>query len=286
MADPSGASEATARKELGAKLKSFEKDHIRTLSDHKPAMALVTLEAVQAPPVIRAALEANFSCADRDAIVWAGCGACPLGCSGHRARPILPLKRHARHREVFARCDCIAKKAERAGVSNSQHALSVKSGGTVIEEGWAAVPPPHNRYNPTGTFSAKWPIRLLTVFPGSTIQPLPIRVTRGLVRPILCQRELVEIGRALPPVRSRLLSLAHELHARHNDRISRAGWRRMGTPARPLFEIETRRNAKGGRAGVPILQVAMRRLRVRVADRDGLRDGCTRGRVAGRASQG
>ena len=41
--------------------------------------------------------------------------------------------------------------------------------------------------------------RLLTVFPGSTIQPLPIRVTSCLVRPILCQRELAGIGRALPP---------------------------------------------------------------------------------------
>ena len=69
----------------------------------------------------------------------------------------------------------------------------------MIEEVRAAVPPPHNRYNPTGTFSAKWSIRLLTVFPESTIQPLPIRVTRGLVRPILWQRELTMIGSDLPP---------------------------------------------------------------------------------------
>lgn len=41
------------------KLTGFEKDHARTLADHKPGMALVKLEAVQAPPVIRAALEAN-----------------------------------------------------------------------------------------------------------------------------------------------------------------------------------------------------------------------------------
>ena len=75
VADPSGASEAAPRKALGAKLKGFEKDHARTLADHKPEMVLVTLEAVQAPPVIQSALEANFSCVDRDAIVWAGCGA-------------------------------------------------------------------------------------------------------------------------------------------------------------------------------------------------------------------
>ncbi len=59
VADPSGASEASARKTLGAKLKSFEKDHAKALADHQPAMALVTMEAVQAPPVIKAALEAN-----------------------------------------------------------------------------------------------------------------------------------------------------------------------------------------------------------------------------------
>lgn len=59
VADPSGASEASARKTLGAKLKSFEKDHAKALADHQPAMALVTMEAVQSPPVIKAALEAN-----------------------------------------------------------------------------------------------------------------------------------------------------------------------------------------------------------------------------------
>ena len=59
VADPSGASEASARKTLGAKLKSFEQDHAKALTDHQPAMALVTMEAVQSPPVIKAALEAN-----------------------------------------------------------------------------------------------------------------------------------------------------------------------------------------------------------------------------------
>ncbi|MBC8116234.1 MAG: putative toxin-antitoxin system toxin component, PIN family [Candidatus Saccharimonas sp.] len=54
----------------------------------------------------------------------------------------------------------------------------------------------HNRpfFSPAGK-----PSRLLTVFPGSTIQPLPIRVTSCLVRPILCQRDLAGIGRDLPP---------------------------------------------------------------------------------------
>ena len=51
---------AAARKALGQKLTSFEKDHARALAEYKPGvMALVTLEAVQAPPVIQAALEAN-----------------------------------------------------------------------------------------------------------------------------------------------------------------------------------------------------------------------------------
>jgi predicted dehydrogenase len=58
VADPSGECEAAAKKVLGAKLKSFIRDHARAL-DHSPALALVTVEAVQAPPVIRAALEAN-----------------------------------------------------------------------------------------------------------------------------------------------------------------------------------------------------------------------------------
>ena len=59
VADPSGASEASARKTLGVKLKSFEKEHVKALAEHQPAMALVTMEAVQSPPVIKAALEAN-----------------------------------------------------------------------------------------------------------------------------------------------------------------------------------------------------------------------------------
>ena len=59
VADPSGASEASAKKLLGAKLKSFERDHAKALADHQPSFALVTVEAVKGPPLIRAALEAN-----------------------------------------------------------------------------------------------------------------------------------------------------------------------------------------------------------------------------------
>lgn len=59
VADPSGASEASAKKTLGAKLKSFERDHGKALAEHKPALALVTMEAVHSPSVIQAALEAN-----------------------------------------------------------------------------------------------------------------------------------------------------------------------------------------------------------------------------------
>ncbi len=59
VADPSGSCEATAKKTLGAKLKAFERDHARVLTDHRPTLALVTLEALNAPPVIKAALEGN-----------------------------------------------------------------------------------------------------------------------------------------------------------------------------------------------------------------------------------
>jgi predicted dehydrogenase len=59
VADPSGASEASARKTLGTKLKSFVKEHEQALTAHQPTLALVTVEAVQAPPIIQAALQAN-----------------------------------------------------------------------------------------------------------------------------------------------------------------------------------------------------------------------------------
>ena len=58
-ADPSGGSEAIAKQTLGAKLRAFERDHAKALADHHASLALVTMEAVKAPPVIHAALEAN-----------------------------------------------------------------------------------------------------------------------------------------------------------------------------------------------------------------------------------
>jgi len=59
VADPSGALEAAAKSVLKTKLKSFERDHGRALSEFKPQLALVSTEALQAPPVIQLALEAN-----------------------------------------------------------------------------------------------------------------------------------------------------------------------------------------------------------------------------------
>ena len=59
VADPSGASLAAATKTLGPTLTIFERDHARVLADHNPRLALVTLEAVHAPPVIQQALAAN-----------------------------------------------------------------------------------------------------------------------------------------------------------------------------------------------------------------------------------
>jgi len=59
VADPSGGSEAMAKQALGAKLKAFERDHAKALAAHHATLALVTMEAVKAPPVIHAALDAN-----------------------------------------------------------------------------------------------------------------------------------------------------------------------------------------------------------------------------------
>ncbi len=59
VADPSGSSEKVAKETLGGKLKAFERDHAAALSQHRAQLALVTVEGVKAPPVIRAALEAN-----------------------------------------------------------------------------------------------------------------------------------------------------------------------------------------------------------------------------------
>ncbi len=57
IADPSGATFAAAQKVLGPKLKATGKDVAAVLREAKPKMALVTMEAVLAPPAIDAALE-------------------------------------------------------------------------------------------------------------------------------------------------------------------------------------------------------------------------------------
>lgn len=57
VADPSGSTFAAAQKALGPKLKATGKDIPTVLREAKPVMALVTMEAVLAPPAIDAALE-------------------------------------------------------------------------------------------------------------------------------------------------------------------------------------------------------------------------------------
>ena len=59
LADPDSRWETSARKVLGNKLTRVEKDHRTLLATAKPALALITMEAGLAPPVIDAALEAN-----------------------------------------------------------------------------------------------------------------------------------------------------------------------------------------------------------------------------------
>jgi predicted dehydrogenase len=59
LADPDGNSAEMARKVLGKKLVQVYKDHGELLRQEKPPMALVTMEAALAPPVIDAALDAG-----------------------------------------------------------------------------------------------------------------------------------------------------------------------------------------------------------------------------------
>jgi predicted dehydrogenase len=59
LADPSGQTVALAKKTLGDKLKSTHKDTGEMLRQAQPQMALVSLEAALAPPLIDAALEAG-----------------------------------------------------------------------------------------------------------------------------------------------------------------------------------------------------------------------------------
>jgi UDP-N-acetyl-2-amino-2-deoxyglucuronate dehydrogenase len=59
LADPSGQSEQAARKALGDKLKEVSKDPAALLKNFAPAMTVVSVEAVSAPALIDAALEAG-----------------------------------------------------------------------------------------------------------------------------------------------------------------------------------------------------------------------------------
>ncbi len=59
LSDPSGKSVAAARKALGAKLKDVYKDPAELLKRFEPHLAIVSLEAVAAPPAIAAALDAG-----------------------------------------------------------------------------------------------------------------------------------------------------------------------------------------------------------------------------------
>ena len=59
LSDPSGESFAAARKALGGKLTATYKNLDEMLAKEKPELALVTMEAVHAPPAIDAALEAG-----------------------------------------------------------------------------------------------------------------------------------------------------------------------------------------------------------------------------------
>ena len=59
LADPDGRWETDARRVLGDKLTGVFRDHRRLLSRWPPGMALITMEARLAPPVIDAALEAG-----------------------------------------------------------------------------------------------------------------------------------------------------------------------------------------------------------------------------------
>jgi UDP-N-acetyl-2-amino-2-deoxyglucuronate dehydrogenase len=59
LADPEGHWEPDARNRLGDKLTHVVRDYRRLLKEHRPRMALVSMEARLAPPVIDAALEAD-----------------------------------------------------------------------------------------------------------------------------------------------------------------------------------------------------------------------------------
>ena len=59
LADPDGRWNEEAKRVLGDKLKRTDRDYRRVLDTDKPQLALITMEARRAPPVINAALEAG-----------------------------------------------------------------------------------------------------------------------------------------------------------------------------------------------------------------------------------
>src|SRR5262249_22574271 len=59
LVDPSGSSEAGARKVLGAKFHKAYKDRAAMLKEFAPHLAVVSVEAAEAPAAIDAALEAG-----------------------------------------------------------------------------------------------------------------------------------------------------------------------------------------------------------------------------------
>ncbi|MDA0590485.1 MAG: Gfo/Idh/MocA family oxidoreductase [Planctomycetota bacterium] len=59
LVDPDGHWDADAKRVLGAKLTRVERTHREVLAKEKPKLALVTMEAKLAPPVIDAALDAG-----------------------------------------------------------------------------------------------------------------------------------------------------------------------------------------------------------------------------------
>src|SRR5881628_2720648 len=59
LSDPSGKTVDAARKALGDKLKEVYKDPADLLKKYQPHLAVVSVEAVEAPPLIDAALDAG-----------------------------------------------------------------------------------------------------------------------------------------------------------------------------------------------------------------------------------
>ena len=75
LGDPDGKWEDAAKRVLGGKLKRVSRDLKSLLAEERPEMALVTMEAILAPPVIDAALDAiTVSLRQSDPVVLVGFG--------------------------------------------------------------------------------------------------------------------------------------------------------------------------------------------------------------------